>query len=364
LKILMVFYDLHGAAGIQRVVSTLSNAFVASGVEVHIAVTSHDTTSFFPLDPGVKVATLAAPEPHSDRVLARWAKKARWAASAWSAVRRYVERHGVTHVIDHGTALGLLYPFSMIGGAHFVLCRHFPVKAFPRGGLLYRALKPLKRRTNVVVLTAPIAAELRGLGYGHVRVIPNPVQAASVRSAVAKDPVILAVGRDNPQKGFDVLLRAFAAVSATHPAMLLRIIGAGIPCSQTLTGLRAALGLVDRVFLEDARPDLAGAIDASQVVVLPSRYEALPMFLLEAMARGAAVVGTAVDGIRDFIRDGENGILVTPESPDALAQAIRRVLDDVDLRERISRNATASVAHLSPESVAGKWTDYLRELGA
>jgi len=360
----MFFYDLHGAAGIQRVVSALSNALVARGPEVHVAVTGRDTTSFFPLDPRVTVVNLVVPEPHSDRLLARWAKKTRWAASAWSEVRRYAKRHGVTHVIDHGTALGLLYPFAKIGGAHFVLCRHFPVKAFPKGGLLYRALKPLKRHTNVVVLTAAIAAELRALGYGRVHVIPNPLQASGVRPGVAKAPVILAVGRDSPQKGFDLLMRAFAAVLVTHPAMLLRIIGAGIPRSQTLTGLRAVLGLGDRVLLEDAQPDLAGAIDASQVVVLPSRYEALPMFMLEAMARGAVVVGTAVDGIRDFIRDGENGVLVAPESPEALAHAIRRVLEDGALRDRISRNAPASVAHLSPEEVAGTWTSYLQELRA
>jgi glycosyltransferase involved in cell wall biosynthesis len=98
------------------------------------------------------------------------------------------------------------------------------------------------------------------------------------------------------------------------------------------------------------------------VVALPSRYEALPMFMLEALSRGAAVVGTDVDGIRDFIRNGENGVLVRAESADALAAGIRSVLDDASLAERISRKAPESVAHLSPEKVADAWITYLDAL--
>jgi glycosyltransferase involved in cell wall biosynthesis len=363
MKILMFFYDLSGAAGIQRVITTLAGALVSRGIEVHVVVTSPDTRCFFGLDGRVRVHSIGAPEPHSEHRLVRWTSKARWAASTLSRLCRYVADHGITHVIDHGTALGMLYPFRTLGRAHFVLFRHFPVNAFPHGRTVYKAIRPLKSRAHVVVLTSSIRAELDALGYRNVEVIPNPLlRVGSLSAPAQKEPVILAVGRDNPQKGFDLLVHAFRSLLQSHPEVMLRVVGAGVSTSPTLTPLIEMLGIRARVTLQEPVSDLASAIDSSSVVALPSRYEALPMFMLEALSRGAAVVGTDVDGIRDFIRNGENGVLVRAESADALAAGIRSVLDDASLAERISRKAPESVAHLSPEKVADAWITYLDAL--
>jgi glycosyltransferase involved in cell wall biosynthesis len=88
--------------------------------------------------------------------------------------------------------------------------------------------------------------------------------------------------------------------------------------------------------------EVARALDESSVLVLPSRSEGLPRIVIEAFCRGRAVVGTCVGGIPDIVGDGESGLLVSPEDPAALADALERCLADRPLLERLSDGARAS----------------------
>ena len=103
------------------------------------------------------------------------------------------------------------------------------------------------------------------------------------------------------------------------------------------------LGVRERVefgFRDDV-PDLLETLD---VVALPSWTEGLPIVLLEAMAHGRPVVATPVGGTPELVTDGETGLLVPPRDPEALAAALRRVLDDPDLARRLGTAARARVA--------------------
>jgi glycosyltransferase involved in cell wall biosynthesis len=92
-------------------------------------------------------------------------------------------------------------------------------------------------------------------------------------------------------------------------------------------------------FKEDVRPFLA----AADIFVLPSRTEGLPFSLLEAMSSGLACVATDVGAVGEVISDGVDGLIVPPESPMALAEAIRRLLCDAELRSAIGKHARARI---------------------
>lgn len=134
--------------------------------------------------------------------------------------------------------------------------------------------------------------------------------------------VALSVGRLEPIKGFDILLAAWAQLAAPRPSLLLAGDGAERP---RLEALVAAGSCGDRVRFLGARDDVPALLAAADLFVLASRNEGMGRAFVEAMAAGLPVIGTDVGGVRTFVRDGENGFLVPPEDPTALARAVSRI---------------------------------------
>jgi glycosyltransferase involved in cell wall biosynthesis len=93
---------------------------------------------------------------------------------------------------------------------------------------------------------------------------------------------------------------------------------------------------------------------AADSAVLSSRWENFPHVLVEALAVGTPVVATAVGGVPEIVQDGLNGLLVPPEQPPALAAALRRLLGDDELRDRLAAAAPGSVERFAPERVYGR----------
>jgi glycosyltransferase involved in cell wall biosynthesis len=137
-------------------------------------------------------------------------------------------------------------------------------------------------------------------------------------------PVAICVGRVTRQKGQDVLLAAWRALAARHPAARLYIVGDGDLLPLLRRQAPATVRFVGTV--EDVRPWYA----AADLVVLPSRWEGLSLAVLEAMASGRSVVATAVPGLADAVPDGA-GALVAPEDAGSLAAALVRRLGAADL---------------------------------
>jgi len=145
MKFLFHFYDLHQRAGIQRAISELSNALVENGHEVVLASCTSRAEAAFSLDKRIVLEEVPYPESKEAR-FATWAKKIVWGIRQEHILRRIVKRHRPSVVVDHGTALGLMYPGKSMAGIPFVLQRHFPVKTFPFGKFLYKALSLLGTR--------------------------------------------------------------------------------------------------------------------------------------------------------------------------------------------------------------------------
>lgn len=146
---------------------------------------------------------------------------------------------------------------------------------------------------------------------------------------------ILAVGRLVPKKGFDLLVRACAALDRSGVDFECVIVGDG-PERERLEALVAELGLAHRITLAPARPqsELVQQYAVADVFVLPCRItddgdrDGVPNVVMEAMATGIPVVATAVSGLPEVVLDGVTGTLVPPEDPAALARALAAAIDD------------------------------------
>jgi glycosyltransferase involved in cell wall biosynthesis len=150
------------------------------------------------------------------------------------------------------------------------------------------------------------------------------------------------VGNFTAKKDQATLLRAVAELPARGLGgggdTMLVLVGLG-PLEAELKALAAGLGVADRVLFPGSRDDVYRLLPALDVFALSSRFEGLPIALLEAMATGVAPVATTVGGIPEVITDGQNGLLVDPGDPSALAAALGRVLGDDELRAHLGAAA-------------------------
>ncbi|HEU4520883.1 MAG TPA: glycosyltransferase family 4 protein [Thermoanaerobaculia bacterium] len=158
------------------------------------------------------------------------------------------------------------------------------------------------------------------------------------------EPYILSVCSLDPWKGVDVLIRAAALLRDAAQPVRIVVAGEG-PQRVELERLIADLGLQDAVHLigKQPHPVIAKLMHRCSLFVLASRFETFGIAALEAMACGKTVIGTAVDGILEIVEDGENGFVVPPDDPSALAGAIHVLLEDKPLRERLGAAARARV---------------------
>lgn len=172
----------------------------------------------------------------------------------------------------------------------------------------------------------------------------RPKQAASADSVqtlreklglAADERVILSVGRLSQEKAHADLIAAFAQLSKTNPNLKLVIAGDG-PERSPLESLSRQIGDGERIVFAGQVSDVQPFYGLADIFVLPSHREGSPNALLEAMAAGVPVVATTVGGVPEIVTDGENALLVPPHDISAMAQAVARVLSDINLSSRLS----------------------------
>lgn len=205
------------------------------------------------------------------------------------------------------------------------------------------AISILKRCERVVVIGGywrEFATSKLGLDLKRVVLIHNGAPAAPERKDRAAGPArLLMLGELGPRKGTPELIAALAAPELRKRAWTATLAGNG-PVEKYRAEV-AALGLSERIALPgwQSGDRVRALLAASDIFILPSRQEGLPIAILEAMAGGAAVIATPVGAITDAISDGETGLLVPPGDAAALTVAIGRLLDDPALRTRLAANA-------------------------
>jgi glycosyltransferase involved in cell wall biosynthesis len=188
----------------------------------------------------------------------------------------------------------------------------------------------------------------------------RPGAGPSVREELGLGPdelVLATVSALRPEKGLDVALAATSRLRGRFPALRVLIVGEG-PSRAKIE--RAAAPLGDTVLFTGYRPDVMAVLDAVDVLVHPSRSDAFPTTLLEAMAAGVPAVATAVGGIPEIAEQDVTGLLIEPPPrPEPLAHALGLLLDDPDLRRRLGGSAREQ---FSRRFAGAGWAERTREV--
>lgn len=211
----------------------------------------------------------------------------------------------------------------------------------------------------------------------------SPGGGASLREELGLPqdaPLVLMLSRLNPQKGVDDFIKAAAMVSLQRPDVRFLLIGEKLTYMDGAFGPDAQyhnylhrmcvdLGVDERIVFTGHRSDVPALLAEGAVSVLPTHSEGLSNTLLESMAAGLPVIATRVGGNPELVEHGVNGLLVPPQAPATLAQAILRILGDSALAERFSKAARAKAnQHFSMEKMIGDtealYIDQLRARGA
>ena len=192
-------------------------------------------------------------------------------------------------------------------------------------------------------------------------IIPNPINPDFDRTIKAKkENIILNVGSLEPQKGQDVLIRAFS--EAQLEGWELYIVGEGSQRTQ-LTALITELNLQKSVFLLGKKSNIAKYYASSRIFAFSSRYEGFPNALLEALYFGLACVSTdCPTGPSEMIEDGVNGYLVAVDDIDTLALKLQKLAANDDLPSSMGQAASKSVEQYGTEEIVGKWKHLIDRL--
>jgi glycosyltransferase involved in cell wall biosynthesis len=204
-------------------------------------------------------------------------------------------------------------------------------------GQLRRTRPNLKRVDAHVVVTAALGQLLEetiGVSQRKIHLIYNGVEdrpIAPVERPV-DGPIIGTVGRLSWEKGQDILVRALPSL----PGVTAVFVGSG-PDREKLERTARELGVADRTRFLGWQPDARAWLPTFDVFVMPSVDEALPLAITEAMLASRPVVATRIGGVPETVLENQTGLLVPPGDPNALADAVRAIIEDAELRERMGR---------------------------
>jgi len=205
-------------------------------------------------------------------------------------------------------------------------------------------------------------------------VLPAPVEHSTLRDelGLADDDIVVGcVAVMRATKGHKDLIDAMVPLMTSRPKLHLVFVGGGSPVFEQTQDYVATLGLQNRIHLMGMRRDVPNLLAGFDIFALATQQEASGTVYVEAQASGLPVIGTNVGGVSEMFRDGETGILVPPKNPQALTDALQRLIDDPDLRRRMGEagrkmvweEGVFSPARLA-ESTEAVYLKWLAERGA
>lgn len=366
MKLVYCISATHNSGGMERVLATKANYLVARGYDITVVTTDQrGLPPFFPLDARIRCVDLGVNyETNNGKSFLN--KLVHFPFKQWRHRRRLSRvlreiRPDVTVSMFCNDATFLP---SIKDGSRKVLEIHFSRfkrLQYDRKGL-WRLADVWRNRNEAdvvarfdrfVVLTHEDSRYWGNLS--NIAVIPNAQTFTSDAPAPLEAKTVVAVGRLTYQKGFDLLLQAWAEVCRRVSGWQLAIVGDG-ELRSALSAQAESLGLAGCVTFVPAMKDVVAVYRDASVLAMSSRYEGFGMVLLEAQTAGLPVVSFACKcGPSEIVNDGVDGYLVAPGDVDAMADRLVRLMQDGVLRRRMGARAFANAARFSTDAVMKQW---------
>lgn len=356
MRLTCFIYSL-GPGGAERVMSILASAWASRGHKVTIVTYDKGCPAFYTLHPEITVQKLRL---SGGSMLKRIGNHFRRIPT----LRRVIRETRPDIVISFMNRTNVLVLMAAIGlDVPVVVSERTDPRRYDLG-FPYNYLRPcLYRNAIAVVALSKGQAKWFNKTSDRVAVIPNPVQtcANDLNCQARRTSLVMAAGRLSHEKGFDLLLTAFAKINRKHPEWNLVIYGDG-PERPALERQISKLNLNEKVQLPGVTARLSTHLRTAGCFVLSSRFEGFPNVLIEALACGCPVVASNCSDISEIVRHGWNGLLIPPEDPDGLANALRLIMEDVPLRKILETNGPVSVRRFGVEFVADHWERLFGEI--
>ncbi|HET6818445.1 MAG TPA: glycosyltransferase family 4 protein [Mycobacteriales bacterium] len=380
-NIFIVANNIEEVGGLQRVVHTLAEGFAERGHAVElIGISPGPPGARIEPGRGYQTMTLGPAEP------AEWVPrgiraKLRPVKQAKERFRRRVHARNVgrlqarfDRVEDGVVIVGQIWAMQWVADAD---TRHLRVIGMSHesyeasrgllptaiGSTRYRRIMQLYPPIDAVLLLTEVdARKFEQRGLCNVQVMHNPLPQWPDQVSPLTDKRVVAIGRLEPEKRYDRLLDAWKIVATRHPGWRLDIYGAG-SLAMSLHDQIEEAGLVDSAVLQGPTKDPFSVLQRASVLALSSEQEGLPLVLAEAMATGVPCVAfDCVPGIREIIRDGEDGLVVRNRDVDALADGICRLIEDEQLRRSFGSRGRHNIERFRLDRILDRWEQLFEQV--
>lgn len=355
-RLLFLIDSMQSRGGMERVTASIASGLARRGLDVRI-LTLRGNSSAFPLDPGIKLTSLGMP-PGSLRMRSETLPLIRNLRKQFIGQQPdlLITVDTFLSVFAFPAALGL--KIRRLAWEHFNFRTNLNMRSRTLGRRVAAQLGE-----QVVTLTRQDADHWRQAipsARAHIQAIPNPLpfEPLPENPYRPEHSTVLALGRLDDQKGFDLLLKAWSRVEAQHPEWSLKILGQG-EREQALREQAALLNL-QRFMLANATSQVEQEYRAAGLYVLSSRHEGLPMVLLESQAYGVpAVAFDCPTGPAEVLEPG-GGLLVEAEHVEGLAAALGQLMSSPEMRQTMSRHAFEHASRYEPDHILNQWVELIR----
>ena len=355
MNILFLVYDIHFGGGAERVTVNMANHLVADNNKVTIVSLSRfNSSNIFTINNQVEIEYLNFNFENALNLIQKIAS----VFKVSSYLRKYTDQ---TIILGIGTFPSLILAMmpkrknlKTIGCQHnsYSFAKH--IWAFLRKMFFHRL-------NALVLLTEQDLPKLKKLNPNSF-VIPNAVSFFPHEPAKLENKIILAIGRMDYNKGYDLLIDVFEKLSVVHPDWKLRIIGDG-PLKKTIISRVETSGLNNRVEILPPTNQIIDQYLQASVYLMTSRSEALPMVLLEAKACGLPIVSFNCEtGPSDIINNDEDGYLIEGFNIEMMTEKLVTLCSDIDKRKEFGTNGRESIKKFLPEVIALKWEALFNEI--
>lgn len=355
MRILYITNGIDGSGGLERVLS-LKASWLADtqGYEVHILVLNEAYQQpFFSFSPKIIFHSITV----GGNPFAYWRSYSKGLVAQVKAIQPQL-----ILVCDDGLK-AFFTPLFLKKYAPLVYERHVSRAVFTgtQKGLLPRILKGVQARfitrlatrfDRFVVLTDSNCKEWP---LSNLTVIPNPLPFCPEAVSSQREKVVLAVGKQSYQKGYDMLVHAWAQIAADFPDWRLEVYGKLDP-NQGLESLAKTMQVDSTVYFYPPQKDISAQYQKASLYIMSSRYEGFGMVLIEAMAHGLpCVTFDCPYGPGDLVQHETTGLVIPSGDVAALAQGLARLMGDAPLRESWGRTAREGVTKYSMDTVGQQW---------
>lgn len=326
-----------GGAG--RVISILANHYAKKGWNVSIILRRIDNP--YPLEESIHIV-----EVGDDSQTSRF----KWIRM----IRKYVKQREGCIVVSFLSMVNVYTILATRGiKAKVIVSERNDIKVANAGFKYHLAKYMYGKADHIVFQSERVKSYFSDKVQKKSTIILNPVKISCEAVDVSVNKIVN-TGRLAPQKNQKMLIAAFGRLVKLHPEYELYIYGEGI-LRDDLMRLVDCLELNGKVFLPGNVSDIHEKIADAKMFVLSSDFEGLSNSLLESMMMGLPCISTECAGSDEIIRPGENGLLIAVGDETALFEAMNRLIEDKELRERIARNAKTDSDRFRYENVIQKW---------